>query len=94
MERDEVREFCVREGLALELDKAITLAKQHFDVSSDPSVTLEQDPELDHPHLVLEFKVKGSIKEIVAAHKAVALARAKAVSWPNSDKIRITYDID
>jgi hypothetical protein len=89
----EIVAFCARERIGKELDKAIQLAKKHFVVSTDPTVQLEQDPELDDFHLVVEVSTSGEVRDIVAAHQHFAQEWAAAVPWPKSEKIRLTYDI-
>src|SRR5262249_45029667 len=89
----EVRAFCAQEDITAELRIAIDLAKQCFDLDGEPSVRLEQDPEVESSYLVVDVVAKGSIDGVVAAYNSYASEWATAVAWPKVEKIRLAYDI-
>jgi hypothetical protein len=90
---DDVRVFCKRHAIMVDLEKAVELARDCFSIAGTPHVRFEQDPEDASSYVVLEIQVRGDEVDCADSHMRYMSTWANSVGWPEVHLIRLIYDI-
>lgn len=89
----EALSFCLAKGLRPELIVALDAARRFFSIIGNPVVELLAGPETaDTFYLIIELRVRGSVKENVIAHRKSANETAKLLG-SRREIISLHYEI-
>ena len=89
----ELAQFCSTHHLLIALQESVQLIKACFPSIRNLELGLEQDPETAEEWLVIEIEVAGEIEEILERYDRYTEAWVKLASWPERDKVRLSYNI-
>jgi len=90
---EDLLRFCSQQGILPYLPIAIDLAKTCFPSLQELHPQREQDPETGEEWLVLDIMLQGDEEKILDAYDRYTDLWVAAVSWPERDKIRLSYNI-
>jgi hypothetical protein len=89
----EIWEFCRQHRIFNELKSATRLAEKCF-WSSDLKLEKEIDPETGDTQIVIALSIRNkSREELLVAYRAFTERSVKIVPWPQSNLIRLSYDL-
>lgn len=89
----EARSYCVDNAFDSGLAIALDTARRTFTLIGDPVVELLADPEIpDRSYLVIEIRVRCTVKDNVTAHRKFASEAARLLA-PKREIIKLHYDI-
>jgi len=89
----EVIAFCFRLGILHYLPDVIDLIKKSFTSLIELTVEREEDPEIDDEWLVFNIFVKETVDQILADYDGYTSRFISLIPWPDSNKIRLSYNI-
>ncbi len=84
-------DFSEKHGLQKHLQTAIRLINDCFKGSTFKDLKLGHDPETDEEWLIVEWRVHGSIEEILNSYDHYTDMWISSVPWPEREKIRLSY---
>ena len=86
-----LHDFSEKHGLRKHLQTAIRLIDDCFEGSTFKRMKLGHDPETDEEWLIVEWRVRGSIEEILDSYDHYTDMWISSVPWPEREKIRFSY---
>jgi hypothetical protein len=89
----EVADFCSRQGCVAELGLVVELVAQAFPEAKGVTVGLEHDPESEQRWVVVDARVSGPAKDVLARHRACVRRVLELLPWPLTSLIRTTYTL-
>ena len=89
----EVHDFFIKEGILEQARIAVDLVKQHFSLDKDPELKLDEDPETEEKHAVVEFTAQGEISEVLEQYHSFTTAWVSSGPWSLRRKICLEYGI-
>jgi len=89
----DVSSFCVAHGLGAEVDVAKDLIRAHFDLDSEPSLHVEEDPDSGESYLEISFATRGEADPLIAAYQKFTATWVRTVPAGARAHIRFTFSV-